>query len=181
VANDEASLLERAQGGDKAAFEALLRPHVPMLLAYSRAIAGDHHVAEDVVQETALIAFRNLSHFFPEAEFSAWLKAIARRQALSLRRQAGRIGLLTDEAIERAYDDPSPEYAQNERRVLAECLRMLTGQTAEIVRRHYFDGSRLQDICAEKKLNLNTVKATLFRARRALGDCVRRRLQQEGA
>ena len=43
---------------DAAEFERGLLPHLPMLFAYSRAICGDYHVAQDVVQQTALIAFR---------------------------------------------------------------------------------------------------------------------------
>ena len=84
-ADDESDLLDKAKAGDGAAFELLLVPHLPMLFAYSRAICGDYHAAADVVQETALIALRRLDHFFPEADFAAWLKAIARREALSAR------------------------------------------------------------------------------------------------
>src|SRR6266850_2558088 len=35
------------------------------IFAYSRAIFSDYHAAQDVVQETAIIAFRNLKHLFP--------------------------------------------------------------------------------------------------------------------
>ena len=83
----DAALLARAKKGDAIAFEHLIAPHLPMLFAYSRAICLDFHAAQDVVQESAIIAFRNLNHLFPEADFSTWLRAIARRQALEARRK----------------------------------------------------------------------------------------------
>ena len=79
-------------------------PHLAALLAYSRAICGDFHAAQDVVQETALIAYRNLDRFFAEADFATWLKAIARRQALAARRKLGRHRLAAEELLEAVYE-----------------------------------------------------------------------------
>jgi RNA polymerase sigma-70 factor (ECF subfamily) len=177
----ESRLLERAQAGDHAAFETVLRPHLPMLLAYSRAICGDFHRAQDVVQETALVAFRNLGHLFPEADFASWLKAIARRQSLAARRKAGRLATWTDEAIEAAYADPTPRAVGPERDALVHCVEALEPQPRSIVRGHYFDGQALAGLAAAMDLNLNTVKTILHRARLKLLECVERRLRVEGA
>ena len=75
----DAELLDLARAGKPEAFERLVEPYVPMLLAYSRAVSGDYHLAMDVVQQTLLVAYRKLHHFFPEADFGVWLRAIARR------------------------------------------------------------------------------------------------------
>jgi len=177
----ETRLLEQAKAGDSAAFEAVLRPHLPMLLAYSRAISGDFHRAQDVVQETALVAYRNLSHLFPEADFASWLKAIARRQSLAARRKEGRLLSWTDEAIEAAYADPTPRAVVPEREALVLCVEALEAQPRSLVRGHYFDGQALATLAAAMDLNLNTVKTILHRARQKLLECVERRLRIEGA
>jgi RNA polymerase sigma-70 factor (ECF subfamily) len=179
-ASQEAELLGKAKAGNPEAFEALLVPHLPMLFAYSRAISGDHHRAQDVVQETAMIAFRNLTHLFPEVDFAAWLKAIARRQALAARRQSARLGTWTEEALEAAYTDPTPQALAPERDALSRCLETLDPRSSRLVRGHYFDGLRLMQLATDLDLNLNTVKTLLFRARLALKDCVQRRLRAEG-
>lgn len=173
----EADLLAQAKTGSKGAFESVIRPHLPMLFAYSRAICGDYHHAQDVVQETALIAFRNLSHLFPEADFAAWLKAIARRQALAARRKLAKRGSWTDEAFEAAYDNPTSDAVAAERNALLKCLEGLETRAGQVVRRHYFEGQKLQHVSETMNLNLNTVKTVLFRARLALQECVRQRLQ----
>ena len=178
-ADDESDLLDKAKAGDGAAFELLLVPHLPMLFAYSRAICGDYHAAADVVQQTALIALRRLDRFFPEADFAAWLKAIARREALSARRKTVKLTPLVEEVIEAAYADPAPAAVAPQREALAKCLELLPGRSRDVIRAHYFDGLRLLDIAAATKVKLNTVKSLLHRARLSLDDCVRRRLGLE--
>jgi RNA polymerase sigma-70 factor (ECF subfamily) len=173
----EAELLEAAKRGATDAFEEAIRPHLPMLLAYSRAVCGDFHLAQDVVQETALVAFRNLNHLFPEADFASWLKAIARRQALAARRKNLRLATWTDEALEAAYADPTPEAMGPRREALVLCLEGLDAEAGRIVRSHYFDGLKLAALAATLDMNLNTVKTTLYRARLRLLECVERRLR----
>ena len=92
-----------------------------MLTAYCRAICGDHHAAEDAVQETALIAYRNLHHLFADVEFPIWLRAIARRQALSARRASNRLGTVTEQVLENAFTDSKPEALSLERDAQASC------------------------------------------------------------
>ena len=172
-------LLAQAQGKDRAAYEELLLPHLPMLLAYSRAICGDFHLAEDVVQETALIAFRNLEHLFPETDFASWLKAIARRQALAMRRKSRRLHPALEEALEEAFKDPSPDALQPQKEALGECLQALSDRSGKVMRSFYFDGSTVDELARAVNLNANTVKTLLHRGRLALEACMRRRLNRE--
>lgn len=178
-ASQEADLLVRAKAGDAHAYECLLVPHLPMLFAYCRAICGDYHRAQDVVQETALIAYRNLNHLFPEVDLACWLKAIARRQALAARRESTRLGKRIEEALEAAYADASPEAMALERDALAHCLKTLDARSGQLIRGHYFEGLRLAELASAFSLNLNTVKTLLYRARLSLKDCVQRRLRTE--
>src|SRR5215475_4523630 len=120
----EEELLELALKGDKSAFEDALRPHLAMLLAYSRAICGDFHAAEDVVQETALVAFRRLNRLFPEVDFATWLRGIAKRQALAARRRLTRIQPMLDDALELAYADTEPA-SPREHEALSSCIGRL--------------------------------------------------------
>jgi RNA polymerase sigma-70 factor (ECF subfamily) len=177
----EAEVLERAKAGDREAFASALGPYLPMLYAYSRSLCGDHHTAQDVVQQTALIAYRKVGFLFPEVDFGTWLKGIARREALSERRKAGRLRPVIDDVLEAAYDDPTPEATSREREALGECLKRLQGQAAAVVTAHYFQGEKLTSIARQLELNGNTVRTVLHRARLALEDCVRNRLAVEGS
>lgn len=133
-------------------------------------------MAQDVVQQTALIAWRKLGCLFPEMDFGSWLKGIARREALTEQRKAARFRLVIEEILEAAFDDPTPAAVAPEREALEACLKQLDKQPAEIIRAHYFQGQKLTEIAQMKQMNSNTVRTILYRARLALGDCIRGRL-----
>lgn len=179
MADHETRLLKAAQGGDPKAFERVLRPHLPMLFAYSRAICGDFHAAEDVVQETAQIAYRKLNFLIPEADFAGWLKAIARRQALAARRRLTKTSLVADEVIEKVYQDPSPATTGRRGEALTECIDGLEGRAAEAVKGHYFEGVKLSDLADRMGMTSVAMRQLLHRVRVILLECVRRRLSVE--
>jgi RNA polymerase sigma-70 factor, ECF subfamily len=178
---DEVGLLEQAKRGDKDAFARALCPYLPMLYAYGRSICGDHDLAQDVVQQTAMIAYQKIGFLFPEVDFGTWLKGIARREALSERRKAARIRPAIEGILEAVYDDPTPEAVAPEREALGECLKKLKGQASEIVGAHYFEGQKLTEIARLRSLNFNTVRTILHRARMMLEECVRARVTQAGS
>jgi len=170
---DESALIARAKAGDIVAFEQALSPHLPMLGAYSRAICGDFHRAQDVVQETALIAWRNLQHLFPQVDFASWLKGIARRQALAARRAGERLRPALEAELEGAYEDPSPTPG-TVADTLRTCIEKLETHARGLVTGHYFDGKPVAALAAEFGMNVNTVKTVLHRARHLLQICVGR-------
>lgn len=178
--DDEAELLRRAKGGDVSAFTLLLSPHLPTLLAYSRAICGDFHAAQDVVQETALVAFKNLDHLFPEVDFGVWLRAIARRQALAARRKLTRVPLLTDGILETVYEDANPAEDNVYGEKLSQCLEVLSGRMKQVIRGHYFQGTSLAKLATDMDMSANAAKQLLYRARLWLRDCIEKRLGMGG-
>lgn len=63
---------------DRRAFAELVRRHQsPVRATLRRLTAGDHALADDLAQETFLLAYRNLKSFRHEARFSTWLYRIA--------------------------------------------------------------------------------------------------------
>jgi RNA polymerase sigma-70 factor (ECF subfamily) len=80
---NEARLLERARAGDRAAFDALVAPHLPRLRSFLHRLIAHPDDADDLTQDTALQAFRKLSSFRGESAFSTWLFAIAHRLGLT--------------------------------------------------------------------------------------------------
>ena len=171
----DTALLARAKKGDAEAFEQLVTPYLPMLFAYSRAICLDFHAAQDVVQETSIIAFRNLNHLFPEADFSTWMRAIARRQALEARRKLHRFARFAEEAVERAYQDPASPDVADHRKMLGDCIRALGERGQGVVEEHYFHGLSLSEVASRLDTSVSAVKQLLYRARKLLEECVRKR------
>ncbi|MCI0655629.1 MAG: sigma-70 family RNA polymerase sigma factor [Acidobacteria bacterium] len=177
----ETKLLEEAKAGSAEAFEQAITPHLPMLFAYSRAICADHHAAHDVVQEVALIAHQNLTHLFPQTDFGAWLKAIARRQALSMRRRLTRAPILAEASLEAVYLDPTPDATAPRRDALAGCLRQMEGRLGRILHEHYFVGLKVPDIAHAMNMKRHAIAQLLYRGRVLLRECIQKKLTEEAA
>ena len=75
---DQALITRVLLTNDRRAFEQLLRRHQGMVRAQLRRLVhGDHATADDLAQETFLLAWRKLDQFRGEARFSTWLYRIA--------------------------------------------------------------------------------------------------------
>ncbi len=155
------------------------------LLAYLYTLSGDYHLAEDLVQEALFIASEKREHYFPEADFGAWLRAIARNLWMRERRAGARrpapteiVDDLADEVFAPAHY--SEESWERERAALRACLDELEETDRGLVRGHFAAGKRYADLAAAAGRTLSWVKVRMFRARKALADCVRRQLELAG-
>lgn len=163
---------------DAATFEQLCQHHRQSLLAYAYTCSRDLHMAEDIVQEALLIALRKREHYFPDADFGAWLIAIARnvwfreRERRGIRERASRY--LHDHADElfeaQAYE---PAAWEQERSALRRCLSKLGEGDRGLVTAHFTGGDSYQTIADRLSRTLSWVKVRMFRVRAALLTCVK--------
>src|SRR5438067_13351986 len=82
VADNDEALVRKARGGDRAAFEELVRRTSRLVFARLFLEVGDSHRAEDLLQETLLSAFRSLGSLADPAGFRPWLLKIAQNVAI---------------------------------------------------------------------------------------------------
>jgi RNA polymerase sigma-70 factor (ECF subfamily) len=74
-------LVVRAQRGDRAAFEELVRRTSRLVFARLYLETGDTHQTEDLAQETLLTAYRTLGQLTQPEKFRPWLLRIAQNMA----------------------------------------------------------------------------------------------------
>jgi RNA polymerase sigma-70 factor (ECF subfamily) len=77
--SDDAALVRAVQASDdRAAFAELVRRHQSVVRTVLRRLArGDQGLADDLAQDTFVLAWRNIRHFRFEARFSTWIYRIA--------------------------------------------------------------------------------------------------------
>lgn len=117
-------VVARVIAGDVASFEILMRRHNTRLYRIGRAILKNDADAEDLMQETYIRAYRNLSRFEGRSKFSTWLSRIAVNEAIARKRSTERreeIEPMIDPQSDRAKDFqsrvPSPEQQASSREV----------------------------------------------------------------
>jgi RNA polymerase sigma-70 factor (ECF subfamily) len=79
-----------AQGGDKTAYETLLRDCIPFIRQVARAQGVHPDGIDDIVQETLLAIHGARQTYDPSRSFTAWLRVIAQRRAVDGLRRSGR-------------------------------------------------------------------------------------------
>ena len=151
------------------------------LVGYLYALSRDYHLAEDMAQETLLIAYRKREHYFPEADFGAWLRAIARNVWMRERRARAQ-GPLLVQGLEKFADDlfsaslySDPQW-QREKEALTDCMQALRATDRSLIHEHFDSGRRYSELARRARRTVSWVKVRMFRARRSLADCIERKL-----
>jgi len=122
---DQALVSRVVLGNDRRAFEQLLRRHQGMVRAQLRRLLhGDDAAADDLAQETFLLAWRKLDQFRGEARFSTWLYRIAYSCFLQAYRKKPP---LTDQALDDEVEQlPAPAYEADLRLDLQRAMQRLS-------------------------------------------------------
>jgi RNA polymerase sigma-70 factor, ECF subfamily len=102
----DAELVARALVGDRWSRDVLYRRHVHYLLAIATRLMANRNEGEEVVQDTFVVGFEQLSTLREPAAFRSWLARIA---VSLVRRRMRRARLLHFLGLDRGLDDASLE------------------------------------------------------------------------
>jgi RNA polymerase sigma-70 factor, ECF subfamily len=103
---DEAQLVHRLRDGDRSAQAEVVQRYRQMLLRQAFAVVRRWPLAEDVVQDAWILAFKNIGRFEGRSALRSWLVGIVINQARRYRRQERRFPVLS--AILRGPDETAP-------------------------------------------------------------------------
>ena len=195
-AREETDAIRRCQQGDITALGSLVAYYqVPgVRLAYL--LTGDHALAEDIVQDSFLLAFRGIKRFRLGEPFAPWFYRIvtntARQQMRSSRRrrEVSLDALTPEETPERRFGtradialtertasaDPAERAESAEAHVaLLAALATLPHKQREAVVLRYYIGYPDQQIATILGCRLGTVQQRLHAGRASLQQAIRRR------
>lgn len=173
----DADLVRRflATGGS-GPFTALVERHHPRLFRLAAATLGPAHaaVAEEIVQEALLVAYRTLDRLEHPGRVASWLSSITYRRAVDYLRTPRARRAHTGESELReipadAAERPDDRAQARERRDLLERgIRQLPPPLPAVIRLHYWLGCTVDEIATTLDVRPGTVKSYLYRARRRL-------------
>ncbi len=148
-------------------YEALVRAYTPDLYRYAYWLSRSASVAEDLVQDTFLRAWKNLHQLQEAAAAKAWLLTILRHENARRfeRKQLDYSDVEQDSLVDTA--SASPEHAVATDRLHQLMLRLPQDYREPLVMQLLF-GMTGEEIATVLGLNLNTVNTRLFRGRAQL-------------
>ena len=175
---EEAALIERSQGGDLEAFNALVLAYQVQVYNLCLRMLGSPQAAEDATQEAFIAAYRAVSRF-RQGSFRAWLLRIAANACydeLRRRRSRPQLPLEASTDDERpvaelpASDEPPDQRA--ERLELARLLReglvtLPPDQRLAVILRDV-QGFAYEEVAEVTSASLGTVKSRISRGRAAM-------------
>jgi RNA polymerase sigma factor (sigma-70 family) len=172
------ALVERARTGDQAAYAELMDRYRESIYFMMFKMVKHAEDADDLTIEAFGKAFSRLDQYSPSFAFSTWLFKIASNNCIDfIRKKRIKVtsmdtGITTDDG-EVLYVDARSSTMNPEETIIhgqkVVHMRMLVSKLKpryrELVEKRYFEEMSYEEIAAELKLPLGTVKAQLFRAR----------------
>ncbi|WP_181833211.1 RNA polymerase sigma factor [Bacillus taeanensis] len=141
-------------------------------------VVKDCHIAEDVVQETFIKAYKNIEKMDEECRIGSWLSTIAVRTAIDFVRKEKRSGAVPVESIILELNEDKWKSRSVEKEVeqlfLKEDLLQFVGELkpelGEILLLKFQKGLKEEEIARYMKLPLGTVKSRIYRGRNKVKD-----------
>jgi RNA polymerase sigma-70 factor, ECF subfamily len=176
MTHTDAATVALARDGNSEAFRALVEDHSRAVYRLAHRMTGNPSDAEDVVQETFLRAYKQLSRFESRANFGTWIHRIAVNCSIDLirsrpKRESGQDAEDLDQigaapVTSRAVA-ASPERlmlsTEVQQRIGSAMTSLTAMERAAFVLRH-FEGHSIDEISLTLGLKANAAKHSIFRA-----------------
>ena len=174
---DDSCLALRVAGGDRSAFEELMRRYNRRLYRLARASLGDEAEAKDALQDAYLSAYRSIGKFRGEATLSTWLSRLVLNACGERRRRSyRRENIVPILSTERAMDSVArvPDSGEQPEQLVArtQIRRVLERKVSELpeIFRVVFmlrsvEELSVEEIAAILAISPETVRSRHFRAK----------------
>ena len=187
----EKDLIEKAQKMDVQAFEQLVEKYQKKVFNIAFSMLNNMDDASDISQEVFIKAFKSIKHYKQNSSFSTWLYRITVNTCLDeLRKRKNKsnvfsidqvIHLESGEVTRQLEDDrPTPDsmVENNELRALVrDSISQLSDELKEVIILRDINGLSYDDIADMLDCPLGTVKSRINRARNALKEILKRKIE----
>jgi RNA polymerase sigma-70 factor, ECF subfamily len=171
MADQEQTLIRRAQKGDQDAFAALVEEHQRYVYNLALRVLKDENEALDLTQETFVRAWMALPNFRGQSQFRTWLYRITSNLCYNrlpnLRRSLNDLGEdVLEEIPETRTDSPAHKMEAGETRIhLYKAIEELDAHYKLLITLRYQNELSYEEIASTLNLPLGTVKTGIFRAK----------------
>lgn len=170
------ALAKQACSGDREAFRRIVDANKQRMFTVACSVIRDASLAEDVVQEAFIKAYRALPNFRGDSRLSTWLHRITYTAAIDLQRKENRqVELTTDADVGELTADPgvngrseSTVESQQTHHRIADALASLTTFEQTVFTLRHMQNFKLREIAQVVDRSEGTVKNILFRAIRKM-------------
>jgi RNA polymerase sigma-70 factor (ECF subfamily) len=163
----DADLIARVlRTDDRNAFAELVRRHQSALRASLRKMTGNIEIADDIAQETFILAWKKIGSFRFEAKFSTWLYRIAFNAWQSEVRKKHEVSMDEDyESADAEQTQPPESEATGQRRDLLRAMAVLNEAERAAIFQCYYNDLSHDEAAYVLGIPLGTLKTNVLRAK----------------
>ena len=181
---DDEILISRCLSGDQAAFTFLVNKYKEMVHAYAYHKLGDYQEAEDIAQEVFTKAYRKLGQLKSPHRFQSWLYTIVsneckmwlRKHSKEREKNTHLEDVSADEFTELAMRTHSDEETKF---TVQNAMKTLPADNQLVLSLYYMSDLSVKEIAHFMGISSNTVKGKLHRARKQLGERLRKMVRKQ--
>ena len=156
-------------------FFRLFMGHQNRIFAYILTLVPHVADAEDIMQETASVAWEKFGTFKEGTDFAAWLKKIAFHKVMDHRKRGGHHRIIfSDDLIRILAPRAEKTFEQTDTRMAAlkSCLERLSPPDRRLLKRRYEDGLTIKAIAEEANRPVQGLYKVMIRILEQLRRCV---------
>lgn len=172
---NDTEIISRVLGGDQQAYAGLVNRYQNYVFTLSLRFTKNREDAEEVSQDIFIKAYRSLADFRGASKFSTWLYTIVNNTCITfLRKKKLEIHSLDNEKVFEVADSQDSGLRANmieqKSRVamVNKAITMLSPDDAEVITLFYKSEQTLEEIAQILRVEANTAKVRLHRARTRL-------------
>ena len=156
------------------AFRQLVSQYSRPLYSHIRNIVLDHDDANDVMQNTFIKVFRNLSNFKGESKLFSWIYRIATNEALTfISQKAKKAGISNEEVLEKqAQELHADNYFDGDeiQLKLQKAVAKLPEKQQLVFKMRYFEEMKYEDMSEILDTSVGALKASYHHASKKIED-----------
>ena len=157
-------LIKNCLAGDRKSYREVYKLYSKAMFAIALRIVRDRDVAEDILQESFINAFSNLTNFKSESTFGAWLKKIVVNTSINYIKKKKMIFLSLDEIGINKSDEEKEEPIYNVAKI-KEAIGKLPDGFRVILTLYLFEGYDHKEIAEILEISESTSKSQYSRAK----------------
>lgn len=162
-------LVRRVLRGETEVFEHIVKRFERLVYGFMLRKVSDTGVAQDLAQETFLIAYENLNRLKDHARLKSWIMGIAGNLIRDHYKRRKMAGMPEGLEVELTGLDPLQTVEQQERHeYLYKALMQLSDRYRAVLIKRYLEGQEYDEIAQELGLSIGAVEVCMHRARKAL-------------
>lgn len=168
-------VINKFQQGDLVAFDVVVARYKEQLINYVYTFVGDKSDAEDIVQDTFVKVYRFKQSYKNIARFSTWIYTVAGNMAKSelrkrKRQQLYSISSLSNgdkefEAVETRINADDMTDSSVKKDLIKRAIATLPEHYQKVIRMREIENLSYEEIAAQTKLPIGTVRSRINRAR----------------